>query len=70
MLTKHMGEGNMWLRYITMLYIIFSLFDIYLLYMIHPNKVPFLAEKMPKKGKTDFDNLQENNFLPSFSLMS
>ena len=38
--------------------------------MIHPNKVPFLAEKMPKKGKTDFDNLQENNFLPSFSLMS
>jgi len=38
--------------------------------MIHPHKVPFLAEKMSKKGKTDFDNLQENNFLPSFSLMS
>ena len=39
-------------------------------YMIHPHKVPFLAEKMSQKGKTDFDNLQENNYLPSFSLMS
>lgn len=41
-----------------------------LAFMIHPHIVSFLAEKMSKKGKTDFYNLQENNYLPSFSLMS